>query len=229
MKKTQSGKLASQSLRTGGRTVCLLICLTLWSGGAAFAASEAPLVKNPPEIPLPQNQVVAPVPQNQAVAPAQPNEVAVPDQQSQSTEDQAAIEEEYKVAEALEKLLESMQMGSFEYQVEDRPDPFMPFISEKIVQSTDPRSSENLSGMRQLEPGQLSLTAILFTETNPMAMVEDSSHKGYVIRRGTRIGKSGIVTDILPNAVIIKVQSSYSTQEQKYTTVEMILRKEGEK
>lgn len=221
MKKPQSGKLAKQPLLNGGRAVGLLIYLALWAGGGAFAAQDAPLVSGPLE---------APAPQNQAAAPVQPNEVAPPDQQSRATEAQAAIEDEDgKVAEALEKLLESMQMGSFEYKVEERPDPFKPFISEKIVQSTDPKSGENLSGMRQLEPGQLSLTAILFTENNPMAMVEDSSHKGYIIRRGTRIGKSGIVADILPNAVIIK-QSSYSLgQEKKYTTVEMILRKEGEK
>ena len=83
--------------------------------------------------------------------------------------------------------------------------------------------------MRQLEPGQLSLTAILFTEVNPIAMVEDSSHRGYIIRRGTRIGKFGIVTDILPNSVIIKLLSYSMNQEKKYTTMEMILRKEGEK
>lgn len=124
-----------------------------------------------------------------------------------------------------------MNTGEFVYQVEERPDPFMPFISEKIVQSPDSESEsgDRLTGMRQLEPGQLTLTAIIFTEANPMAMVEDSSHKGYVIRRGTRIGKFGIVTDILPNSVIIKQLSYSMNQEKKYTTVEMILRKEGEK
>ncbi len=107
----------------------------------------------------------------------------------------------------------------------------MPFISEKVVQpvGTDLEDSEKLTGMRQFEPGQLSLVAIIFTESNPMAMVEDSSHKGYVIRRGTKIGKSGIVSDILPNQVIIKQLSYSMSKERKYKTVEMILRKEGEK
>lgn len=183
----------------------------------------APPVQNQMEVPLQPVQTATSTPQDQTTVPVQ---------QGQSPEDLAAIEEENnKVATALEELLKSMNMGDFEYQVEERPDPFMPFISEKIVQSAD-SDSENggkLTGMRQLEPGQLSLTAILFTEVNPMAMVEDSSKKGYVIRRGTRIGRFGIVTDILPNAVIIKQLSYSMSQEKKYTTVEMILRKEGEK
>jgi len=136
-----------------------------------------------------------------------------------------------QVAKALEELLASMHIEKFVYQVEDRPDPFMPFISEKVIQPVESEieDSEKLTGMRQFEPGQLSLVAILFTEQNPMAMVEDSSHKGYVIRRGTKIGKSGIVSDILPNEVIIKQLSYSMTKERKYKTVEMILRKEGEK
>ena len=140
------------------------------------------------------------------------------------------LEEKIKVEEALEKLLESMKGKDFVYETEGRPDPFEPFISEKIMQeaavTTEP---EKLTGMRQFEPGQLSLVAIMFTESNPMAMVEDSSHKGYIIRRGTKIGKSGVVSNILPNQVIIKQLSYSMTKEKKYKTVEMTLRKEGEK
>jgi type IV pilus assembly protein PilP len=140
-------------------------------------------------------------------------------------------QEDEQISKALEDLMISMQMEKFIYQIEDRPDPFMPFISEKVTQPSeaDSEDPEKLTGMRQFEPGQLSLVAIMFTESNPMAMVEDSSHRGYIIRRGTKIGKSGIVSDILPNQVIIK-QLSYSfSKERKYKTVEMILRKEGEK
>ena len=154
-----------------------------------------------------------------------------PQQTADSATENASPEENAQVAKALEELLASMKMESFVYQVEDRPDPFMPFISEKVIQPVDSdlEDSEKLTGMRQFEPGQLNLVAILFSESNPMAMVEDSSHKGYVIKRGTKIGKSGIVSDILPNEVIIKQLSYSMTNERKYKTVEMILRKEGEK
>jgi type IV pilus assembly protein PilP len=143
----------------------------------------------------------------------------------------ATIKERVKVAEALEELLDSMNIKPFTYETEGRPDPFMPFISEKVIQPIEvsDQEPEKLTGMRQFEPGQLVLVAIMFTESNPMAMVEDSSHKGYIIRRGTKIGKSGIVSDILPNHVIIKQLSYSMAREKKYKTVEMKLRKEGEK
>ena len=149
------------------------------------------------------------------------------DKTSESTTD---FEEKVKVAKALEELLESMKTEDFIYETEGRPDPFEPFISEEILQeSAETSTPEKLTGMRQFEPGQLSLVAIMFTESNPMAMVEDSSHKGYIIRRGTKIGKSGVVSDILPNQVIIKQLSYSMTMKKKYKTVEMTLRKEGEK
>ena len=124
-----------------------------------------------------------------------------------------------------------MQIAAFTYETAGRPDPFTPFISDKIIQPLEAnvQQQEKLTGMRQFEPGQLSLVAVMFTESNPMAMVEDSSHKGYIIRRGTKIGKSGIVSDILPNQVIIKQLSYSMAREKKYKTVEMTLRKEGEK
>ena len=134
-----------------------------------------------------------------------------------------------ELTEALEELVSSMNIEAFEYNTENRSDPFMPFISAKIDQPVDiDMSTERLSGMRQFEPGQLKLVAIMFTEANPMAMVEDSAGKGYLIRRGTKIGKSGIISDIVPNHVIIKQLTYSMTRERKYKTVEMILRKEGE-
>jgi type IV pilus assembly protein PilP len=134
-----------------------------------------------------------------------------------------------KIAEALELLLESMNIRKFTYESVGRPDPFEPFISEKVMQEAAETKTEELTGMRQFEPGQLSLVAIIFTADSPMAMVEDSSHKGYIVRKGTKIGRSGIISDILPNQVIIKQLSYSMTKERKYNTVEMTLRKEGEK
>ena len=142
---------------------------------------------------------------------------------------EAAIEENKKVAEALKELMASMNLETFTYQSEGRTDPFLPFISQKVLQEVAETKPEKLTGMRQFEPGQLTLVSIIYSGNSPMAMVEDSSHKGYIIRKGTKIGRSGIISNILPNQVIIK-QLSYSTaREKKYKTVEMILRKEGEK
>jgi type IV pilus assembly protein PilP len=220
--KGQPGRQVTPFFLSGYGVVCLLLFLTLFAD-AALAEQKTGSA---------QGQIAAPVQGDQAATQPTTDQADITKSEGQAAEDIAAIvEENTRVAKALEELLESMKMGDFEYQVEERPDPFMPFISEKVVQSADSESEfgERLTGMRQFEPGQLSLTAIIFTETNPIAMVEDSSHRGYVIRRGTKIGKFGIVADILPNSVIIKQLSYSMSQDQKYTTVEMILRKEGEK
>lgn len=158
--------------------------------------------------------------------------VAATDESSKAKgmgEEEATLEENRKVAKALEELLLSMEMKPFTYRTIGRGDPFLPFISDRVVQESDNYKPEQLTGMRRFEPGQLTLVAIMFAGDNPMAMVEDSSHKGYIVRKGTKIGKSGIISDILPNQVIIK-QLSYSMLNKKtYKTVEMTLIKEGEK
>ncbi len=132
-----------------------------------------------------------------------------------------------KVARALEKLLKSMQKEPFTYQIKNRPDPFMPFVTLEITQEVG--ASERLTGMRKFEPGQLSLVAIVFSDANPIAMVEDSAGKGYIIKRGTKIGRSGVVANIIPNEVIIKQLTSSLTKKKSYKTIQMVLRKEGEK
>ncbi|MCK4837173.1 MAG: pilus assembly protein PilP [Desulfobulbaceae bacterium] len=142
---------------------------------------------------------------------------------------EAAIAENLKVNEALKDLIDSMELKPFTYQTEGRTDPFLPFISQKVMQEVAETKPEILTGMRQFEPGQLTLVSIIFSGNSAMAMVEDSSHKGYIVRKGTKIGRSGIISNILPNQVIIKQLSYSMAKQKKYKTVEMTLRKEGEK
>ena len=133
-----------------------------------------------------------------------------------------------KSVEALQKSLLS-SADSFEYKYEGRPDPFVPFISEAIVKAETKPPVEELTGMRRFEPGQLTLVAITNTEQGPLAMVQDSAGKGYIIRKGTKIGKSGEVADIITNTVIIKELTYTITKQKRYKTIKMSLKKEGEK
>ena len=82
-------------------------------------------------------------------------------------------------------------------------------------------------GIQKLEAGQLDLVAIVFGEREAVAMVQDSAGMGYVIRKGSRIGRSGTVKDILPNKVLIE-QTESTPASTETRVVEMIL-KEGEK
>jgi len=121
----------------------------------------------------------------------------------------------------------------FSYEREKRPDPFKPFISETvsaqpISTSTADTVTERLTGMRRFEPGQLALVGIVHSSKGPLAMVEDSVGKGYIIYPGTLIGRRGVVETIAPNIVVISESYLSTTNEKRYRQIEMVLKKEGE-
>jgi type IV pilus assembly protein PilP len=128
---------------------------------------------------------------------------------------------------ALEKYLEQQLASDFVYRREGRPDPFFPFITQEILQTE--AEAEQLTGMRRFEPGQLTLVAIIFTEQKALAMFQDSAGIGYTLEKGDKIGRSGEVIDIMPNKVLIQEISYSLTKEKRYRTVEMVLKKEGDK
>ena len=119
----------------------------------------------------------------------------------------------------------------FEYTIEGRNDPFVPFISEKAASAKMDEIlpvEEQLSGMQIFEPGQLSLVAIVMVEDNDFAMVEDTTGKGYILRTGMEIGRRGIVTAIQSNEVIIE-ETAFTRAGKKLTSnIVMLLKKEGE-
>ncbi len=119
----------------------------------------------------------------------------------------------------------------FIYEWEGRPDPFMPFLSEETVKAELEAEEKELTGLQRYEAGQLTLVAIVFANDIPSAMVQDSIGKGYIIKQGTKIGKSGVVESITANEVLIKEESTSPINNNKkiYKTIQMVLRKEGEK
>ncbi|TKB27013.1 hypothetical protein FCL47_07480 [Desulfopila sp. IMCC35006] len=121
----------------------------------------------------------------------------------------------------------------FEYQLENRADPFVPFISEKAATSSVDMNeiiedNEPLTGMQLFEPGQLTLVATLRKDAGSVAMVEDFTGKGYVLLKGTKIGRRGVVKQIDPNAVIIEETAVTRAGKELITKVVMTLKKEGE-
>ena len=129
----------------------------------------------------------------------------------------------------------SKKTETFEYVLEGRPDPFVPFITPKATISAPTVNMDEiiekkivLTGMQLFEPGQLTLVALLKTESEDIAMVQDFTGKGYVITEGTKIGKRGVVKDIAPNTVIIEETAETRAGKKIITNVLMTLKKEGE-
>ncbi len=124
----------------------------------------------------------------------------------------------------------------FEYVLDGRPDPFVPFITEKAAVVSRPTVDMNeiiekkavLTGMQLFEPGQLTLVALLQSETEDLAMVQDFTGKGYMITVGTKIGRKGVVKRIVPNMIIIEETAETRAGKKIITEVLMSLKKEGE-
>ena len=121
----------------------------------------------------------------------------------------------------------------FEYQLENRADPFVPFITEKAATASVDMNeiiepNKQLTGMQLFEPGQLNLVALMQMGAEDIAMVEDFTGKGYILTEGTKIGRRGVVKNISPNTVVIEETAETRAGKKIVTQVVMILKKEGD-
>jgi len=131
-------------------------------------------------------------------------------------------------AAVVESPLQKLLAQPFTYKQENRPDPFMPFIAASAIKvAGEPEKTKPLTGMQLFEPGQLNLVGILFNGPKALAMVQDSTGKGYIIKKNTKIGRHGVVTAIMPNEVVIKEWFRRSNGKKFYRDNIMVLRKEG--
>ncbi len=148
-----------------------------------------------------------------------------------------AIMENQETADSVEVpavVMEEKTDPSFTYIMEGRPDPFVPFITKTVVtRILDPDEildeEGELTGMRQFEPGQLTLVAIIKgEERGRVAMVEDVTGRGYMLNEGVPIGRRGVVTEITANEVLIVETSRTRAGKEIKNTIVMRLNKEGE-
>jgi hypothetical protein len=137
-----------------------------------------------------------------------------------------------------EEKLAATEVGTsqerFEYILDNRSDPFIPFLSDKAasVKSVDMNeivaNTQPLTGMQLFEPGQLTLVALLNNGGEDIAMVQDFTGKGYILTEGTLIGRRGVVKNIARNNVIIEETAVTRAGKKIISEVVMILKKEGE-
>ncbi len=127
------------------------------------------------------------------------------------------------------------EVDKFNYQFENRPDPFFPFLSQgpdtKKPDDLEPGggSKKPLTGMQLFEPGQLKLVALLKIGGKHLAMVEDVTGKGYRLDENMLIGRHGVINRILDEKV--EITESYKTKTGRVITKEIVMRlkREGDK
>lgn len=124
---------------------------------------------------------------------------------------------------------QSLVSPPYTYQLSARPDPFKPFIAPKTVDSNELVDTEReLTGMQLFEPGQLTLVATMDTPNGRMAMVEDVTKKGYMLKVGILIGRYGEVTEITRDQVVVTETAHTRGGEEIKTVVAMKLKRDGE-
>lgn len=110
----------------------------------------------------------------------------------------------------------------FTYNSENWSDPFVPFLRATEAKQREKPPEEPLVGMQRFEPGQLNLVGVVQTGASYVAMVEDSTGKGYTIQEGMMLGRYGRVTEITADRISVtqhipdplgKVRKSIVTME----------------
>ena len=112
--------------------------------------------------------------------------------------------------------------STYTYNPVGKPNPFQPLVvdkqekppaapSKKIEAAGRDQKEEPGTPLERVELAALKLVAVVWDIANPRAMVEDAGGKGYILTRGTRIGKNqGQVTKITSAGIVVseKVEGS---------------------
>ena len=114
----------------------------------------------------------------------------------------------------------------FEYTFQDRPDPFLPFLGLAGPDTEPPEEVEIdpnqiLTGLQKFEPGQLKLVAVLGFKDENIAMLEDVTGKGYVVKQGMAIGRHGTVTSIEPDVLLVTERYETTTGRKIVNKISM--------
>jgi type IV pilus assembly protein PilP len=128
--------------------------------------------------------------------------------------------EPVKVADKKEP--EKKEETEYTYNPAGKVDPFKPFIQISPMRNLS--RSGPLTPLQKYEISQLKLVAIISTSEGNIAMVEDSAGRGYILKKGTGIGKNeGKVTKILKDKVIVEETYQDAWGQTKINEIPLLL------
>lgn len=110
-----------------------------------------------------------------------------------------------------QKLIPDLAIG---YDSTGKIDPFIPLVKEEpvVVEKKDlidakseVREKRTKTPLEKIELSQLQLKAIIMAPSGNKALVEEANGKGYIIRKGTYIGRNdGKVVQILKDKIVVE-------------------------
>lgn len=109
-----------------------------------------------------------------------------------------------KKAETAEQPADAVPQLEYAYSPVGKRDPFRSVLDDAKQQGTDPGGDVDCGPLCKWDLEQLKLVAVVSGVSNPLAMVEDPNGRGYIVRRGTFVGKrNGKVTQIRSGEVMV--------------------------
>jgi type IV pilus assembly protein PilP len=127
-------------------------------------------------------------------------------------------------AAAVEKSQQDKE--SYSYTSAGKADPFVPLIADILAKSKadSARDSdkEYLTPLQKYELKDLKLVAVVVSDNELTAMLEDPTGYGYFVRKGMLVGPNdGVVERVIPNGLIIKEKfyNSLGEVEPKISTL----------
>jgi type IV pilus assembly protein PilP len=110
----------------------------------------------------------------------------------------------------------------YTYNPVGKPDPFKPFV--QLSGGREFAKNVPLTPLQKYEISQLKLVAVIINPQGNIALVEDSSGKGYFLKKGTSVGKNeGRVTRILKDRVIVQEVHEDIAGQRKVNEIPLIL------
>ncbi len=96
------------------------------------------------------------------------------------------------------------------YDPTGKIDPFEPLFREKQVLAKNSKKIKRVprTPLERIDLSQLKLVGIILAASGNRALVEESSGKGYIIKKGTYIGING--------GIIVQIQKDIVTVEEKF-------------
>jgi len=117
--------------------------------------------------------------------------------------------------------------AAYVYDPTGKPDPFRPFILEI---KGPPPVIKPLQPLQRYEISQLKLVGIIWMPETPRAMLEDATGKGFIVSKGSLVGKNdGKVTEIFQDEVIITEKSTDILGETKIKDIKLRLHEQEAK
>ena len=179
--------------------VCLFLC---------YGCNDQP--EKQQKVTVVSKKIVIPKKETQPVKKDQKIEISKPEIKEPEIKEQDLKPKISKIKTESDKPAElSETTDSYTYRIEGKIDPFASIFSTFADQNDKKKEKRiPLTPIEKVDLSQLKLVGIIFAPGGNKALVEDASGKGFVIKKGTRIGiNSGRVIKILKGRVVVEEEA----------------------